>query len=132
MHHRCLRWVLAAGIGLALIAMLGAPLSRGQEVLPPVPNPDGRDLYELDLDGIAAYSQMSNFEIVGHSYLRGPWLAPGARGAGINTPRVYNGIAYLSGYNSPPTMFGTLIVDVHDPRNLEPLAFLPGNVGTRT
>lgn len=47
-------------------------------------------------------------------YFKGPWLTPFAqqhgRGAGFNTPRVHNGVAYLGGYNSPPTLFGILIV----------------------
>ena len=46
-------------------------------------------------------------------------------GSGFNTVRVYDGIAYLAGYNSPPTLFGVLIADVRDPRNMKPLSFVP-------
>jgi hypothetical protein len=133
MRSRLTRWIVAGALSLATGALpLGGALSHGQTLLPPLPNPDNRDMFDLDLAGTIAFSQRLNFEVVGHSYLRGPWLVPGAHGAGINTPRVYNGIAYLGGYNGPPTMFGTLIVDVSDPRNMQPLTFLPANVGTRT
>jgi hypothetical protein len=124
-------WLVAVVLLALGLAAHGGP-ARAQQVLPPVPNPTDRDFYDLGFDEIVAFSQMQNFEVVGHSYLRGPWLAPGARGAGINTPRVHDGIAYLAGYNTPPTMFGTLVVDVRNPRAMEPLTFLPGNPGTRT
>src|SRR5436305_1269348 len=88
----------AGALTLILVVLaLGRPVARGQEVLPPVPNPETRDAFELDLAGTRALSQALNFEVVGHSYLRGPWLVPAARGVGINTPRVHNGIAYLGG-----------------------------------
>ena len=45
--------------------------------------------------------------------------------------RVYDGIAYLAGYAGPPTLFGILIADVRDPNKMEPLSFIPCNVGTR-
>ncbi len=45
--------------------------------------------------------------------------------------RVYDGIAYLGGYNSPPTLFGIVIADVRDPQNIKPLSFIPCNPGTR-
>ena len=58
--------------------------------------------------------------------------APGGEvGSGFNTVRVYDGIAYLGGYNSPPTLFGILIADVRDPKNIKPLSFIPCNPGTR-
>jgi hypothetical protein len=127
------RGIIVVALSLASgVLVWGGSASHGQTLLPPVPNPDDRDLFDLDLDGTIALSQRLNFEVVGHSYLRGPWLVPGARGAGINTPRVHDGIAYLGGYNGPPTMFGTLIVDVHDPRSMQPLTFLPASPGTRT
>jgi hypothetical protein len=133
MWSRLARGFLVAVLSLtaALVTWDSGP-SHGQMLLPPVPNPDNRDLFDLDLAGTIAFSQSQNFEVVGHSYLRGPWLVPGARGAGVNTPRVRDGIAYLSGYNFPVTVFGTLIVDVHDPQNMRPLTFLPANPGTRT
>jgi len=52
-------------------------------------------------------------------------------GSGFNTVRVYDGIAYLAGYNSPLTIFGIVIADVRDPRNMRPLSFIPCNPGTR-
>jgi hypothetical protein len=82
-----------------------------------------------------ADARSKNFAVVGHSYFRGAWLTPFARttglGASFNTPRVYDGIAYLAGYASPPALFGVLIADVHDPAAIKPLAFIPCNAGTR-
>jgi hypothetical protein len=76
-----------------------------------------------------------NFEVVGHSYFKGPWLTPFARqhglGAGFNTLRVHDGILYGGGYGGPPTLFGVLIADVRDPTNMQPLSFVPCNPGTR-
>src|SRR5438093_7562659 len=86
--------------------------------------------FTLTLDQIRTQSQTMNFEILGHSYFPGPHLASGSFGAGFNTPRVYKGIAYLAGY--PPTLFGVIIADVHDPANMKQLAFIPANPGTRT
>ena len=86
--------------------------------------------YTLTLDQLRSQSQVQNFEILGHSYFQGPHLASGSFGAGINTPRVYKGIAYLAGY--PPTMFGVIIADVRDPANMKMLSFIPNNAGTRT
>src|SRR5437870_3373157 len=72
--------------------------------------PTGLDVFDLSLEETRLYSRSLNFEVVGHSYFKGPWLTPFARqhglGAGFNTPRVYDGIAYLAGYNGPPTLFG--------------------------
>jgi hypothetical protein len=97
---------------------------------PAVPNPDNLDMYALDdLASWTRFSQVQNFDVLGHSYFRGPWLAPGAQGTGINTLRICDGIAYLSGY--PPTVYGTLIVDVRNPASMEVLSFIPGNPGTR-
>jgi hypothetical protein len=106
----------------------------GQEVKEP-PLPPGIDVFDLNLGQTRAFSRKRNFEVVGHNYFKGPWLTPFAQenglGAGFNTPRVYDGIAYLAGYNSPPTLFGTLIADVSDPTNMEALSFIPCNPGTR-
>jgi len=97
--------------------------------------PSGLDVFNLTLDETRRYSRSYNFEVVGHSYFKGPWLSPFAKqhnlGAGFNGVRVYDGIAYLGGYNGPPTLFGTLIADVHDPQNMKPLAFVPCKPGTR-
>jgi hypothetical protein len=97
--------------------------------------PPGLDVFNLTLAQTKAFSISKNFEVVGHSYFKGPWLTPFAQqhgfGASFNTPRVYNGIAYLAGYNSPPLLFGVLIADVHDPKNMQPLSFIPCNPGTR-
>ena len=73
---------------------------------------------------------VKNFEIVGHSYFRGPWLTPGSPGAGVNTLRICGNVAILGGYN--PTVYGALIVDVSNPANMQVLSFIPGNPGTRT
>ena len=97
--------------------------------------PSGVDVFNLSLEQTRRYSRSYNFEVVGHSYFKGPWLSPFAKqhnlGAGFNGVRVYDGIAYLGGYNGPPTLFGTLIADVHDPQNMKPLAFVPCRPGTR-
>ena len=97
--------------------------------------PPGKDVFNLDLSETEAFSSRENFEVVGHSYFKGPWLTPFAQenglGAGFNTPRVHNGIALLGGYNGPPTLFGILIADISNPKNMEPLSFIPCNPGTR-
>ena len=97
--------------------------------------PAGADVFDLSLEETRLYSRSLNFEVVGHSYFKGPWLTPFARqhglGAGFNTPRVYDGIAYLGGYNGPPTLFGVLIADVRNPLDMQPLSFVPCNPGTR-
>ena len=97
---------------------------------PAVPNPDNRDMYALnDLASWTQFSQVKNFEVLGHNYFRGPWLAPGMQGAGINTMRICGNTAYLSGY--PPSTFGTLVVDVTSPTDMRVLSFIPGHPGTR-
>ena len=100
-------------LGVVLIA---APATLGaQEAARPLPNPTTRDMFRLDdLESYKQFSQVKNFEIVGHSYFRGPWVVPGGAGTGINTLRICGTIAYLAGYN--PTVFGALIVDVANPR----------------
>ena len=75
--------------------------------------PGGADMFQLnDLESLKKYSRVKNFEIVGHSYLRGPWINPafGHVGMAINTMRICDKVAYLAGYN--PIVFGVLIVDV--------------------
>ena len=123
--------VVFALIALPLMAGLGpSATSNAQEAAPVIPNPTGRDTFQLnDLDSYRQFSSVKNFEIVGHSYLRGPWLTPGSPGAGVNTLRICGNIAYLGGYN--PTVYGTLVVDVGNPARMEPLSFIPANPGTR-
>ena len=123
-----------------------AQSSRGDTRLPgtstPLPDyalekriPQRVDVFRLNLAQTRRYSSRRNFSVVGHSYLRGPWLTRFARenglGAGFNTVRVHDGIAYLAGYNSPATVFGVVIADVRNPRRIRPLSFIPCNPGTR-
>jgi hypothetical protein len=107
----------------------------GGAAVPEPQIPAGVDVFNLSLDQTKLYSQSYNFEVVGHSYFKGPWLTPSAQNAGLgasfNTPRVYDGIFYGAGYNSPAILFGTLIADVHDPLNMQVLSFVPCNPGTR-
>jgi hypothetical protein len=119
---------------LTLLTWLGilapAAPAPAQQAAPTIPNPDARDMFQLnDLESIRKFSLVQNFEIVGHSYFRGPWTVPGVPGAGFNTLRICGNTAYMGGYN--PTLFGALIVDVSNPASMEPLAFIPGNAGTR-
>ncbi len=97
--------------------------------------PDGKDVFDLTLSETEAFSSLKNFEVVGHSYFKGPWLTRFARqnglGAGFNTPRIHKGIAFLGGYDSPSTLFGILIADVSNPKNMTALSFIPCNPGTR-
>src|SRR5581483_2727976 len=128
MRNRTARLLVAT---LALVGALAlAAVGRAQQAAPVVPNPDKRDMFQLnDLESYRRFSVVKNFEIVGHSYFRGPWVVPGAPGGGFNTVRVCGNTAFMAGYN--PTLFGALIVDVSDPAHMEPLAFVPGNPGTR-
>lgn len=107
----------------------------GGAAIPEPAIPPGIDVFNLSLEETKLYSRSYNFELVGHSYFKGPWLTPFAQahglGAGFNTVRVYNGIGYLAGYNGPPTLFGVLIADVSDPKNMIPLSFIPCTLGTR-
>jgi len=118
-------------LALAIVVALLAPRALwAQQAAPAVPNPGGRDMFQLnDLASYRQFSTVKNFEIVGHSYFRGAWLVPGAPGAGFNTMRICGTIGYFAGYN--PTLFGALIVDVSNPAAMEPLSFIAGNPGTR-
>ena len=144
MDTRKLKGCLTATSLLAAALLLSAPASGqfsngngygGGAAIPEPVLPPGVDVFNLTLDQTKLYSQSYNFEVVGHNYFKGPWLTPFAQqhgfGAGFNTVRVYNGIAYLGGYNGPPTLFGVLIADVHDPTNMQPLSFIPCTLGTR-
>ncbi len=126
----CLQARLLVCCALAAFVALLPFGAFSQEVQPPVPNPDNRDMYALnDLASWTQFSRVKGFEVVGHSYFRGPWLAPGVQGSGFNTLRICGSTAYLAGY--PPTVFGVLVVDVSDPANMQPLTFIPGDPGTR-
>ena len=123
---------------LTLVVLLGpstAVLGQGAGTEAITPNPLGVDFFNLTLQQTRALSRSKNFEVVGHSYLKGPWLSPFAQttglGAGFNTPRVSDGFAYLAGYASPSTLYGVLIADVHDPANVKPVSFIPCKPGTR-
>ena len=65
-----------------LVALFALPLSpalgqgAGVEVDQP-PIPQGIDVFNLDLRQTRAFSRSLNFKVVGHSYLKGPHLAPG-------------------------------------------------------
>src|SRR5690242_521155 len=61
----------------------------------------GADMFQLnDLASFKKYSRLKNFEIVGHSYLRGPWINPAFANVGMatNTMRICDGYGYLAGY----------------------------------
>jgi hypothetical protein len=119
-------------LSLVALALLACPIAGfAQQSAAVVPNPGNRNLFQLnDLASYRQFSQVRNFEIVGHSYFRGPWLAPGSPGAGFNTMRICGNIALMAGYNQ--TLFGVLIVDISKPENMQVLSFIPGNPGTRT
>lgn len=120
--------LLCMSVGTALAQGAGAQVSE-----PPMP--PGIDVFNLNLGQTKAFSRSMNFQVLGQSYFKGPWLTPSAQanglGCGFNTPRVHNGIAYLGGYNSPPTCFGIVIADVSDPTDMKALSFIPCKSGTR-
>ncbi len=133
--------VKSAGVALALAALNGPAHAQvvAQQV-ENVPLPAGVDVFNLSFDEIKHYASVKDFEILGHSYFKVDQRTPYAKGqgrsgpelgSGFNTVRVYDGIAYLGGYNSPPTLFATLIVDVRDPKNMKVLSAIPCNPGTR-
>src|SRR5262249_36767287 len=85
-------------IGLAILVATAAALSaaaspqdeewQSAQVLG-VP-PAGADMFQLnDLEAFKKYSRVKNFEIVGHAYLRGPWINPSFAhvGMAMNTMR---------------------------------------------
>jgi len=98
--------------------------------------PPGLDVFNLNLAQTKALSRTKNFKIIGHAYFKGPWNTPFAQtnglGAGLTKVRVHDGIAYLAGYSGPALTFGVLIADVSDPKNIQPLSFLPSKPGTRS
>jgi hypothetical protein len=126
-------------IATCLLAHVAAAQVTGPKI-DNVPVPPGVDVFNLSFEDFKKYSSAKNFELLGHSYLKVPERTPWAKGqgrpgpefgSGFNTVRVYDGIAYLAGYNSPPTLFGIVIADVRDPKNIKPLATIPCNPGTR-
>lgn len=127
--------VICAVLAAALFATSQIVSGQGTATQVPEGPPLGMSAFNLSLDQTRANSHSQNFEVVGHSYFKVPQRSPFARlmgvGSGFNTPRVYKGIAYLGGYNGPPTLFGVLIADVRDPTNMKPLGFIPCNPGTR-
>src|SRR5690349_7543686 len=94
-------WTRPFAAGSILVASLAAlftlPVSTalgqgaGVEVDQP-PIPKDIDVFNLDLKQTRTFSRSLNFKVVGHSYLKGPHLAPAAKaegtGAGINSLRV--------------------------------------------
>ena len=136
--------VWKSGMSLAALAVgLWSAVATAQVYAPKVENvpvPADVDVFSLDLDGIRKFSSSENFEVLGHSYFkideRTPWAKAQGRpgkevGASFNTVRVYDGIAYLAGYNYPPAFFGVLIADVNDPKNIKPLSVIPCNPSGR-
>jgi hypothetical protein len=127
--------VLGAGGGHSAKRTLGGTVTPPPDHQLEKKIPAGVDVFDLSLAQTRAYSARQNFKVVGHSYLKGPWLTDTARqfglGAGFNTLRVHDGIAYLAGYNTPATLFGVLIADVRDPKHIQPLSFIPCNPGAR-
>jgi len=97
--------------------------------------PPGTDVFDLNLEQTRALSRSLNLKVVGHSYLKGSHLTRTAKaegtGAGLNGAYVHNGIAYLASYSDPPTLFGHLIVDVHNPEDMKVLSFVPCEPGAR-
>ena len=90
-----LRWVLTTLL-LTAVSMITAPFASAQGAgakVDDAPIPPGIDIFNLNLGQTRAFSRSKNFELVGHSYFKGPWLTPFARqnglGAGFNTARVH-------------------------------------------
>lgn len=107
--------------------------------MPPIELPAGVDAFTLKLPQIRLYSSEKNFELVGHSYLlvdqRSTWAKaqgrPGAAtGSGLDTVQVFDGIAYLGGHSTPPTLFHVLIADVRDPERIALVGSIPCRPGT--
>ena len=128
-----------AGVMLTLTAGSVSAQVLAPKVQTPV-IPANVDAFNLSFEDFKKYSTMKGFELVGQSYFKVPERAPWAKaqgrpgpetGSGFNTVRVYDGIGYLAGYNNPQTLFGVVIADVRDPRNMKELSFIPCNPGTR-
>src|SRR5437879_13497364 len=121
-------------IAFLIFFMPGPAGSQGTATHVETPPPPA-GVFNLTLQQTKAYSKSLNFEVVGHNCVKVEWRTPYAKliglGSGFNTPRVYDGIAYLGGYAGPPTLYGVIVADVHDPENIKPLAFIPCNSGAR-
>jgi hypothetical protein len=137
-QSRALSIASSAWLVLTLTGTASAQVTAPR--VPNVPIPPNVDPFNLSFEDFKKYSSAMNFELLGQSYFKVPertdWAKglgrPGAEiGSGFNTVRVYDGIAYLAGYNSPSTIFGVLIADVRNPRDMKPLSFIPCNPGTR-
>src|SRR5690242_10194323 len=108
-------WTRPFAAGSILVAILvalftlpfSAALGQGAGVEVDEPQiPPGTDVFNLDLEQTIALSRSLNFKVVGHSYLKGPWLTAKGKakgtGVGLNSVYVHDGIAYVSGYSDPP------------------------------
>ena len=104
------------------------------------PVPPKLDVFDLTLAQTHTYSAAQNFELIGHDYFKIPertdWAKAIGRdgkptGSGLSSLKVDHGIAYLAGYNSPPTLFGVIIADVRNPKAMKSLAFIPCKSKTR-
>jgi hypothetical protein len=105
--------VMSAGVMLTQTAGSASAQVLAPKVQTPV-IPANVDAFNLSFEDFKKYSVMKGFELVGQSYFKVPERAPGAKaqgrpgpetGSGFNTVRVYDGIAYLAGYNNPQTLF---------------------------
>jgi hypothetical protein len=137
-----MRGLIRLGSALAWLVVLPTVVSA--QVLAPkvdyTPIPPAMDPFSLSFEDFKKFSAARNFELLGQSYFKVPERTDWAKGigragpeigSGFNTVRVYDGIAYLAGYNAPLTIFGIVIADVRDPRNMRQLSFIPCNPGTR-
>src|SRR5262245_19401515 len=108
--RRFLAIASAGWLMMAFAALASAQFAPRVEssAIPPNVNP-----FNLSFEDIKKYSSMKNFELVGHSYFKIPERTAFAKaegragpetGSAFNTVRVYDGIAYLAGYNGPPTL----------------------------
>ena len=78
------------------IALSGPVLAQGAgRFIPERRIPPRVDTFDLNLRQTDRFSRSRNFEVVGHSYFKGPWLTPYAQqnglGAGFNSLRVKDG-----------------------------------------
>lgn len=128
--------VKAAILAGLFVLPFGPALAQGAGAQIEEPRiPEDIDVFNLDLQKTKDLSRSSNFKIVGHSYLKGPWLTDKGKaagtGVGLNSVYVHDGIAYVSGYSDPPAFFGNLIVDVRNPEDMKVLSYIPCEPGAR-
>src|SRR3954468_16135578 len=93
-------------IGLGCLVATLATAAYAQVLAPKVENvdiPPGVDRFNLSFEDYKKYSSVKNFDILGHSYFKisertpfakGQGRPGGELGSGLNTVRVYDGIAY--------------------------------------